>query len=220
MDKKNFINKAITGGTAMNYAEEIINNGVVAKETATTKTDLSVTMVVTDKVALFSSHLFEAWAYEPPIDKRVIKPEPPKRKPKYSTGIIIPKESPTVRKVEIGIKKAIKIGRPIFGGEIPDPSLLRLPLKDGDKEWVTNLMLKDSYYLYASSDFKPEVVDKNGATVFPYEIRDGIYARVSILFSPYNVNGQMGVSCILNNVQILKGTYSPHWSTAKEDFSL
>lgn len=221
MDRENLNNTlTITGGTAMNYAENIINKNIEKEKTMSVKhIDIAVTKVVTGKIALYNSHLFDKWAYEPLSDNRFNRPETPKRKKRYSTGIIIPKtEVDTLRNVEIGIKKAIKLGRPIFGGDIPDTSSLQLPLNDGDKEWVTNVMYKNSFYMYANSDFKPGVVDKSKEKLYPCEIPDGKYARVSIMFTPYNVNGKMGVSCKLNNVQILDGIYRPSWSTAEEDF--
>ena len=77
--------------------------------------------------------------------------------PKYSITIIIHKESNTMDKIYEGIYNATKNGLDIWGGKVPDN--LITCLKDGDatgrKEY------EDSFYINATSKYKPQVVDKD-----------------------------------------------------------
>ncbi len=121
---------------------------------------------------------------------------------KYGTTVIIPKEdNETLEKIQTAISYAIA------QGGFSDLETIKTPLNDGDVIHSGETLYKNSMYLYASTAFKPKVVDHN---VHEIEFRmdefpSGTYAKVSIQFNPYNFNGKMGVSAELVNVQILPG---------------
>ena len=139
--------------------------------------------------------------------------------PKYSITIIIPKESNTMDKIYEGIYNATKNGLYIWGGKVPD-NLISC-LKDGDatgrKEY------EDSFYINATSKYRPQVVDKDLKILSPDELYNGCLGRVSINFYPYNHkdSGNCGISCELLNLQKLKdGEKIVNRASAVDDFSV
>ena len=59
----------------------------------------------------------------------------------------------------------------------------------------------------------PEILDHS-------EVYSGVYARVSISFYAYNVNGSKGIACGLNNIQKVKdGKPFGGRSRAEDDFA-
>ena len=96
--------------------------------------------------------------------------------PKYSITIIIHKESNTMDKIYEGIYNATKNGLDIWDGKVPDN--LITCLKDGDatgrKEY------EDSFYINATSKYRPQVVDKDLKILSPDELYNGCLGRVNI----------------------------------------
>ena len=139
--------------------------------------------------------------------------------PKYSITIIIHKESNTMDKIYEGIYNATKNGLDIWDGKVPDN--LITCLKDGDatgrKEYEA------SFYINATSKYRPQVVDKDLKILSPDELYNGCLARVSINFYPYNHkdSGNCGISCELLNIQKLKdGEKIVNRASAVDDFSV
>ena len=104
-------------------------------------------------------------------------------------------------------------------GKVPDN--LITCLKDGDatgrKEY------EDSFYINATSKYKPQVVDKDLKILNPDELYNGCLGRVSINFYPYNHkdSGNCGISCELLNLQKLKdGEKIVNRASAVDDFSV
>ena len=139
--------------------------------------------------------------------------------PKYSITIIIHKESNTMDKIYEGIYNATKNGLDIWDGKVPDN--LITCLKDGDatgrKEY------EDSFYINATSKYRPQVVDKDLKILSPDELYNGCLGRVSINFYPYNhkESGNCGISCELLNLQKRKdGEKIVNRASAVDDFSV
>ena len=139
--------------------------------------------------------------------------------PKYSITIIIHKESNTMDKIYEGIYNATKNGLDIWDGKVPD-NLISC-LKDGGatgrKEY------EDSFYINATSKYRPQVVDKDLKILSPDELYNGCLGRVSINFYPYNhkESGNCGISCELLNLQKLKdGEKIVNRASAVDDFSV
>ena len=121
---------------------------------------------------------------------------------KYGTTVIIPKDdNETLEKIRTAISYAIA------QGGFSETEIIKTPLNDGDVIHPGETLYQNSMYLYASSAFKPKVVDHKLQDIeFRMdEFPSGTYAKVSIQFNPYNFNGKMGVSAELVNVQILPG---------------
>ncbi|AKN33788.1 hypothetical protein Ccar_24360 [Clostridium carboxidivorans P7] len=139
--------------------------------------------------------------------------------PKYSVSLIIPKaDKVTINKVKEAIESAKKEGISKLGGSIPDN--LKMPLRDGDVDRAEEEAYKDSYFINANSSTKPGIVDKNVQTITDKsEFYSGCYGRASITFYAYNVDGNKGIACGLENLQKLEdGEALGGHSRAEDDF--
>src|SRR5699024_2362726 len=114
-------------------------------------------------------------------------------KEKYSVSIIIPKsDTKTIEKIEKAVDAAIEEGIGKFGGKKPNKAALKLHLRDGDIEKDYEAY-KDSYFVNANSMTAPQIVDGNVEPILDRsEVYSGVYARVSISFYAFNVNGNKG----------------------------
>lgn len=123
-------------------------------------------------------------------------------KEKYSVSVIIPKsDQRTIEKIERAVDAAIEEGIGKFGGKKPNKKAIKLPLRDGDVE-KDDEAYKDAYFVNANSMTAPQIVDANVEPILDRsEIYSGVYARVSLNFYAFNVNGNKGVACGLGNVQ-------------------
>ena len=72
----------------------------------------------------------------------------------------------------------------------------------------------------ANSLTAPQIVDKNVEPILDRsEVYSGVYARVSINFYAYNVNGNKGVAVGLGNIQKIRdGQPLGNRSNASDDF--
>lgn len=168
---------------------------------------MSETKVITDKVRFSYAHVFEPAAIEEGQEK------------KYSVAIIIPKSNKkSIAKINEAIEAAIEEGKAKFGGKIP--ATLKKPLRDGDEERPDDEAYKNAYFINANSARKPGVVDENLDPIIDKdEFYSGCYGRASINFYAFNVSGNKGVACGLNNLQKLAdGERLSGGSTAEEDF--
>lgn len=141
-------------------------------------------------------------------------------KEKYSVSIIIPKsDQKTIEKIEKAIDAAIEEGLGKFGGKKPNKKAIKLPLRDGDVE-KDDEAYKDAYFVNANSMTAPQIVDMKVEPILDRsEIYSGVYARVSLSFYAFNVNGNKGVACGLRNIQKIKdGEPLGGKTSASEDF--
>lgn len=141
-------------------------------------------------------------------------------KEKYSVSLIIPKsDTETLNKINQAIDEAIKEGVGKFGGKIPNRASLKLPLRDGEEK--DDPAYENSYFLNANSNTAPQIVDKNVEPILDRgECVSGDYARVSLSFYAYNVNGNKGVAVGLGNIQVIrKGEPLGGKSNAQSDFN-
>ena len=154
------------------------------------------TKVLTGEVRISYEHLTTPYA----------NPSQPGAEPKYSATLLIPK-SDTATKADIdssilaAYEKAVadewKGARPqLRSALIYDGDGLR---NDGSRfgpecagHWV----------ITASTKRKPQVVHESNlnAQLAPQDIYSGMYARVTMNFYSFNVNGNRGVACGLGNV--------------------
>ena len=121
--------------------------------------------------------------------------------PKYSCSLIIPKsDTVTVGKIREAIDQAKQEGVPKWGGKIP-PNL-KLPLRDGDVDRPEDPAYADSYFINATSQELPGVVDRKRVKITdPLVIYSGCYIRASINIYPFNANGNRGIAAGLANIQ-------------------
>ncbi|WP_018659203.1 DUF2815 family protein [Allofustis seminis] len=154
-------------------------------------TNLNQTKVTTGKVRLSYANVWEPKSING-------------GKEKYSCSIIIPKtDTRTIEKIERAIKAAIERDLGKFGGKMPNMNAIKLPLRDGDIE-KDDGAYRDAYFVNANSLTAPQIVDRNVEPIIDRsEVYSGVYARVSLNFYAFNVNGNRGVACGLGNIQKL-----------------
>lgn len=118
---------------------------------------------------------------------------------KFMTNVLIPKsETKTVKALNAAIeaaKNAAIVSK--WGGRIPKK--LDLPLHDGDDK--DDDIYSGHLFVNAKSSTRPGVVDVNRAPIVDEEeVYSGCWAIVSVTFYGYDVNGNRGVACGLNNI--------------------
>lgn len=145
--------------------------------------------------------------------------------PKYSVSLIIPKSNTrTVEKIKAAIQAAYEEGQSKLKGNgksVPALSVLKTPLRDGDAERPDDEAYKDSYFINANSGTAPGIVDADRNPILERsEMYSGVKGRASINLYAYNVNGNRGIACGLNNLQkISDGTPLGGKSRAEDDFA-
>ena len=166
------------------------------------------TKVITGKVRASFVHIFEPQSVNG-------------SDPRYSCSFIIPKsDTETIGKIRAAIEEAKQSGVTKWGGKIP-PSL-KLPLRDGDdRENDPDGIYAGHYYVNAKSSTRPGVVDKDRSPIVDEEdIYSGVWAIVSVTFYGYDVSGNRGVACGLNNIMKYKdGDRLGGRTSAENDFS-
>ena len=153
---------------------------------------MSETKVITGKVRFSYAHVFEPSAISEDQEK------------KYSVSIIInKKDKKTLDKIKAAIAAAAEEGKVKFGGSIPKN--FKNPLRDGDEEREDDETYKGCMFLNANSSRKPGLVDADVNPIMDKEeFYSGCYGRASVNFYAFNVSGNKGVACGLNNLQKLE----------------
>ena len=174
--------------------------------TATTQT---TTKIITGKVRLSYVALLEPKAFEG-------------QEAKYSTVILIPKtDKETINRIKKAQKAAYEAAKndKLKGVKWEK---VKTTLRDGDEEMDTDEHPEYAghYFMSVSSKSKPQIIDKyKHPVVSEDEVYSGVYARVSLNAYAYNTAGNKGISCGLNNVQIVaQGDYLGGRSSADADF--
>ena len=145
--------------------------------------------------------------------------------PKFSVSLIIPKSDvKTIEKIKAAIQAAYEEGQSKLKGNgksVPSLSTLKTPLRDGDLERPDDEAYKNSYFINANSGTAPGIVDADRNPIIDRsEMYSGVKGRASINLYAYNVNGNRGIACGLNNLQkISDGTPLGGKSRAEDDFA-
>lgn len=146
-------------------------------------------------------------------------------KPKYSVSLIIPKDdTATVNKIKAAIQAAYEEGQSKLKGNgktVPPLSAIKNPLRDGDLEKPDDEAYAGCYFVNANSATAPGVVDADRQPIIERsEVYSGVYGRASISFYAFNVNGNRGIACGLNNLQKIRdGEPLGGKSSAESDFA-
>lgn len=123
---------------------------------------------------------------------------------KYMTNVLIPKdEAETIKAIKEAIgaaKKSAIVSK--WNGK--DPKKLDMPLRDGDEKDDDDVY-EDNFYLNAKGTTRPGIVDKHKVPIVDEEeMYSGVWAIVSVTFFGYDVSGNRGVACGLNNLMKFK----------------
>ena len=183
--------------------------------------DNQATKVITDKVRLSYTHIFEPQSIDGGDEK-------------FSTAILIPKsDKETLRKIKAATDAAKELGKSKWpNGKVPVGC--KTPLRDGDEERPDDETYAGCYFLNATSKNKPGIAKPigkgaDGKTKFQAitdstEVYSGCYAKVSLNFYPFDTKGNRGIAAGLNNVvkvqdgDFLGGRASVNDEFAEEDF--
>jgi len=146
-------------------------------------------------------------------------------KPRYSASLIIPKDdTKTVEKIRAAIRTAYDEGLSLLKGKseyVPPLTDLKTPLRDGDRERPDQEAYRGAWFINANSTTKPGVVDADCQPILRTdELYSGIIGRASISFYAFNVDGNRGIACGLNNIQkLMDGRPLGGRPRAEEDFA-
>lgn len=129
--------------------------------------------------------------------------------PKFSVSLIIPKsDTKTLAKIEAAIQAAYEEGEAKLKGNgksVPALKALKVSLRDGDVERPDDPAYTNAYFVNANSVTAPGIVDASCAPVLTRsEVYSGVYGRASINFYAFNTNGNKGIACGLNNLQLMR----------------
>lgn len=122
---------------------------------------------------------------------------------KYMTNILVSKsEKATVAALQAAIEAAkAKAITEKWGGK--EPKKIDTPLRDGDEK--EDEVFASHWYLNAKSSTRPGVVDQHlNPITDEEEVYSGCWAVVSVTFYGYDVSGNRGIACGLNNVMKFK----------------
>jgi len=145
--------------------------------------------------------------------------------PKYSVSLIIPKsDKATVQKIRSAIEAAYVEGEAKLKGNgksVPALASLRSPLRDGDIDRPDDAAYANAFFVNANSASAPGIVDEDRLPVLNRsEVYSGAYGRASITFYAYNSNGNRGIACGLQNLQLIRsGEPLGGRSSAESDFA-
>ena len=129
--------------------------------------------------------------------------------PKFSVSLIIPKsDTATVNKIKAAIQAAYEEGESKLKGNgkfVPALDIIKIPLRDGDKERPGDDAYKGCYFINANSATAPGIVDADRNPIMDRsEVYSGVYGRASINLYAFNSNGNRGIACGLNNLQKIR----------------
>ena len=145
--------------------------------------------------------------------------------PKYSVSLIIPKsDTKTVAKIKAAIQAAYEEGQGKLKGNgksVPPLATIKTPLRDGDIERPDDPAYANAYFINANSATAPGIVDADRNPVLNRsEVYSGVYGRASISLYAYNANGNRGIACGLNNLQLFRsGEPLGGKASAESDFA-
>jgi len=144
-----------------------------------------------------------------------------KSEPKYSVSIIIPKsDKATLDRINKAIEAAKVAGKAKLAdktGKIP--ANIKIPLRDGDTDRPDDEAYADSFFINASSNRRPGVVDAQlNEIIAPEDFYSGCYGRASLNFYAFNANGNKGIAAGLQNLQKLAEGEPLAGASAEQDF--
>lgn len=145
--------------------------------------------------------------------------------PKYSVSLIVPKsDKATLQKIKAAIEAAYKEGETKLKGNgksIPSLESLKTPLRDGDIDRPDDSAYENTYFINANSTTAPGIVDADCNPVLNRsKVYSGVYGRASITFYAFNSNGNRGIACGLQNLQLIRdGEPLGGKASAESDFT-
>ena len=125
--------------------------------------------------------------------------------PKYSVSVIVPKsDKALIKKIEVAIEAAKQVGKDTkFKGKIP--TMLKIPLRDGDLEREDDEAYKGSMFFNANASMRPGAVDQSRNVITDRdELQSGDYGYVNVSFYAYTTGGKPGIGVSFNHIMKTK----------------
>ena len=130
---------------------------------------------------------------------------------KYSACLLLSKDNVAEKKRwDAAIEAAIKVGIDKGKFTANQKPILKLPIRDGDKELATEQKKGDEYKnmwfvnASANADSPPEITKPQGGLAVPIldpkEFYSGCYGRAIVSFYPFAEGGSKGVAVAINGV--------------------
>lgn len=134
--------------------------------------------------------------------------------PQYSITLLFDKKTDITT-----LKNAARAAAKQKFGEKMPPGL-KSPFRDGDMERPDDETFAGKTFITAKSKTKPGMVDQRVQPILdPLDFYSGVICRASVYAYGYDVNGNKGVSFLINNLQKLRdGTRVSGRRPAEEDF--
>ena len=160
------------------------------------------------------------WTYA-----NVWEPVPFKGKKLYSVRFIISKDdTETLDRIHDAMQTVYDTDtRKLVNenGEKAFWSSLRIPLRDGDKDHPNEPEYHNAYYLNASTEDAPEIVDNHlNPITNRNEVYSGCRGKASITFYPFRDKEVCGIACCLGNLMKMSdGNNLRKYSSAARDFA-
>lgn len=157
------------------------------------KPEVKETKVVFGPCRLSYTHLFQKYVSTGANGQ-------PAGEGKYMTNILIPKaETETLRAIGKAMEKA-KQNAVAQKWQGKEPRKLDMALRDGDEKEDPDVF-EGHMYLNAKSSTRPGIVDRQlNPITDEEEVYSGMWAIVSVSFYGYDVSGNKGIACGLNNI--------------------
>lgn len=133
-------------------------------------------------------------------------------------------DTKTVAKLKAAIEAAYHEGESKLKGNgktVPPLAAIKSPLRDGDVERPDDPAYANAYFINANSATAPGIVDADRNPVITRsEVYSGVYGRASINLYAFNSNGNKGIACGLNNLQLIRdGEPLGGKTSAENDFA-
>lgn len=103
---------------------------------------------------------------------------------------------------------------------MPPLTSIKTPLRDGDIERPDDEAYADAWFINANSTTAPGIVDKACEPILDRNlVYSGVYGRAAITFYAFNSNGNRGIACGLQNLQLIRaGEPLGSKSSPEDDF--
>ena len=122
-----------------------------------------------------------------------------------------------------GTKRSVRALAPCdkAGAASPPLAAIKTPMRDGDVERPDDPAYANAYFINANSATAPGIVDADRNPVITRsEVYSGVYGRASINLYAFNSNGNKGIACGLNNLQLIRvGEPLGGKTSAENDFA-
>lgn len=140
--------------------------------------------------------------------------------PKYGISMLFPKKSTDMKSMK---RAALAAARKKWGNKAESMmkmGKLKMPFRDGDEERGDDPVYKGMIFVNANAKRRPQIVDKDVEPILEQdEFYSGCWARATVNFFPFDVKGNRGVGCGLNNLQKLSdGDRLDSFASATDDF--